>query len=240
MKKGVVCEHLEAGYGRVEVLRGISLSIREDETVALLGPNGSGKSTLAKTIMNLTTVHAGRIYWDGREITGMPTWRIANAGMRCLPQIGPAFASLTVEENLRLGTAGLSPHEVDLRLAEIYDRFPLLRARKRVVSGRLSGGERRMLGLATTVVQEPRFLILDEPTTDLAPTAVDLVFDKIREIRHDFELPLLLIEQNVDKALELADRVCILVQGCLVCDRPVDEICEEEIGRIFLQKDGQG
>jgi ABC-type branched-subunit amino acid transport system ATPase component len=237
MSEGIVLEDVRAGYGSTEVLRGISLCVGQNETVALLGPNGCGKSTVAKTIMNLTTLYSGRIRWDGRDISGVPTYKRAGEGLGYLPQVDCVFPGLSVGENLSFSGSRLPRRELAQRIEEVYERFPQLGARKRVDGGKLSGGERRLLGLATMIIQNPRFLILDEPTSDLAPAAIDLVFDKIREIRDELRLPLLLIEQNVERATELANRVCILIQGSLACDRACCDITHEEIGRMFLQRD---
>ncbi len=236
MNEGLALEDIRAGYGKAEVIRGLSLRIGRHETVAVLGPNGSGKSTVAKTIMGLTSLYQGWIQWDGQDITDMPTWKRASTGLGYVPQLENVFPSLTVDENLRLAAMQLSKPDLARRLAEVYERYPMLKCRDCVVASSLSGGERRLLALATTILQDPRLLILDEPTSDLAPAAIDIVFDKIREIRDDLQLPLLLIEQNVERALELADRVCILIQGCIVADRPAEKISPDEIGRIFLDK----
>ena len=239
MDEGIALEAVRAGYGNTEVVRGITMVVGGSETVALLGPNGCGKSTVAKTIMNLTTLHSGRIRWDGTDITSMPTYRRANLGLGYLPQVDCVFPGLTVGENLAFAVARVPKRELQGRIDEVYSRFPLLASRKGVDAGKLSGGERRLLGLATTIIQHPKFLILDEPTSDLAPTAIDLVFDKIREIRDDWHLPLLLIEQNVERATELASRVCVLIQGTLACDRACNEITHEEIGDMFLRREVQ-
>ncbi len=235
MSAVLVLHDVCAGYGRSRVLNGVSLSVGQ-ETVALLGPNGSGKSTVAKTIMSLTTLYEGRIEWNGRDISRTATWRRVRLGLGYVPQVENVFRTLTVDDNLFMGGGDLPKREAAQRLAEIYDLFPMLHARKGVSAGNLSGGERRLLAFATTLIHGPKLLILDEPTSDLAPAAIDLVFGKIREIRDQFEIPLLVIEQNVERALELADRVYIVVRGHVIVERTAREIDEEEIGMIFLER----
>lgn len=231
---------MRAGYGRSAVLNGVSLSVDHGETVALLGPNGSGKSTLAKTIMNLTTLYEGRTEWNGRDISQIPTWQRVRLGLGYVPQVDNVFRTLTVDENLLVGTDLFPKREAANRLAEIYALFSQLAARRRLKAGNLSGGERRLLAFATTLVQNPKLLILDEPTSDLAPAAIDLIFEKIREIRDRFGIPLLVIEQNVERALELADRICVLVRGRVVLERAAEAIDEREIGMVFLERVGGG
>lgn len=229
-------ERVSAGYGRASVLEDISIRVGDGETVALLGPNGSGKSTVAKTTMGLTTLYSGDVELHGKTVNRTPPWKRSRLGLGYVPQVENVFRGLRVDENLLVGASNLPRREADERLDDVYALFPMLEARRNVVAGNLSGGERRLLAFATTLVQAPRLLVLDEPTSDLAPAAIDLVFEKIYEIRDQFKLPLLVIEQNVDRALELADRVCILVRGQVVVDSPAAEIDEAEIGRVFLQR----
>lgn len=227
---------VRAGYGKTAVLNGVTFSVGARETVVMLGPNGSGKSTVAKTIMGLTTFYSGAMRWGDDDLARLPSWRRVRSGLGYVPQVGNVFPSLSVEENLLVGGNYLAAREREQRIEELYGLMPLLAGRRRVSAGNLSGGERRLLALATTLVARPRLLILDEPTSDLAPAAIDLVFEKLREVRQRLEVPLLVIEQNVDRALELADRVCVLLRGQIAVDRPAGSIDEQEIGHIFLER----
>jgi branched-chain amino acid transport system ATP-binding protein len=229
-------DEASAGYGRTSVLGNISISFGESETVALLGPNGSGKSTVARTIMGLTTLYSGAVHWQGSDVSRMPTWQRARMGLGYVPQVANVFYSLRVDENLMVGAGDLPKPEAGRRLQEIYDLFPMLAQRQTVAAGNLSGGERRLLAFATTLVQHPSFLILDEPTSDLAPASIELVFSKIREVRERLGLPFLLIEQNVDLALELVDRVCVLVRGAVVIDCPAAKLDEAQLAHRFLDR----
>ena len=226
---------VSAGYGAVGVLRGVTFELKATDCIAVLGPNGSGKSTLAKTIMGISTLHRGTVSWDGREIGRAPTWRRARAGLAYVPQTETAFASLDVHDNLLQAGSGLKKPNRRERLEETYEIFPRLAERRRVAAGQLSGGERRMLGLASALMTDPRLLILDEPTSDLAPAVIDIVFERINHIRRTLALPTLLIEQNVPRALELADRVLILVAGELALERPARDLTDDEIWDVFVQ-----
>ena len=234
MRAGLVVEDVYAGYGKASVLDGVSLSVGSAERVIVLGPNGSGKSTVAKTLMSLTTLYRGEIAWNGNSISSTPAWQRVRMGLGYVPQVENVFRTLSVEENMLVGWSPYNRAQVSERLADLYNLFPVLAARRRVPAGNLSGGERRMLALATTLIGDPKLLILDEPTSDLAPAAIDVVFEKIQEICAEFNLPLLMIEQNVERAIELADRVLVLVRGRIVLERSAADVDEDEIGAVFL------
>ena len=212
------------------------MKINPGETVAVLGSNGCGKSTLAKTLMGLTNQKSGQIEWNGRDITSSGTSARANLGFGYVPQVRPVFGGLSVHDNLLLCNRRKARRERQRNLDSAYEMFPKLYERRRVSAGNLSGGERRMLGLASVVLQDPKFLILDEPTSDLSPVAIDLVLEKIVSIRSLLQIPILLIEQNVRYALELGDRVCVLVRGEVAVDRPADEIDMSELAGWFLEQ----
>lgn len=235
MSEALVLDNVSAGYGAVEVLRDITFRLTGTECVAVLGPNGSGKSTLAKTAMGIATLHAGTVAWDGRDISRQSTWRRTRAGIAYVPQTDTAFSTLDVHENLLLAGARLGRRAVRSRIEETFELFPRLADRRRIPAGQLSGGERRMLGLAAALITSPRLLLLDEPTSDLAPAVIDTVFERIALVRERFQLPTILIEQNVPRALELADRVVILVAGELALDRPRSGITDDDIWNVFLQ-----
>jgi ABC-type branched-subunit amino acid transport system ATPase component len=226
---------LEAGYGAIRILSGVSLRLSGFECLAVLGTNGSGKSTLAKSLMGLTTHHGGTIRWGARDITSLPTWRRSRAGIGYVPQTESAFASLDVRENLLIAASHFRAREAKQRLEQTLDLFPALSRRQRVSAGSLSGGERRMLGLAAALVAAPDVLILDEPTSDLAPVAIDALFEHIEMIRRELHLPILLVEQNVPRALELSDAVCVLAAGRVVLSERTEDVDEDQLGDVFLQ-----
>jgi branched-chain amino acid transport system ATP-binding protein len=186
--------------------------------------------------MGLANQTSGQIEWNGRDITSSGTSARANLGFGYVPQVGPVFGSLSVQDNLLLCNRRKVRRERQRNLDSAYQMFPKLYERRRISAGNLSGGERRMLGLASVVLQDPKFLILDEPTSDLSPVAIDLVLEKIVSIRSLLQIPILLIEQNVRYALELGDRVCVLVRGEVAVDRRADKIDMSELAGWFLEQ----
>jgi ABC-type branched-subunit amino acid transport system ATPase component len=230
-------DSIEAGYGRSQVLNGLSLGVGGSETIAVLGPNGSGKSTVAKTIMGLTDLFDGRVVWNGKPIQTRSTARRARLGLAYVPQVDNVFRGLSVNDNLLIGANALPTRRArHARVAETYGLFPRLYERRQVSAEKLSGGERRMLSFATAIVNDPKLMLLDEPTSDLAPATIDQVMDKIVEIRDQLGIPVLLIEQNAVRALEIADDVCVLVRGRVVLRCRTDETTEEDIAAIFLER----
>jgi ABC-type branched-subunit amino acid transport system ATPase component len=232
---GLAVERVSAGYGSVRILEDISLAVGADEVLAVLGPNGSGKSTLLKTVMGLTTLYDGRIAWEGRDLTALPTHRRAAAGLGYVPQTENVFPALSVMENLAMGGYLAPRGAVREELERVLALFPFIRERREVSAGSLSGGERRMLCMASTLMMRPSCLLLDEPTSDLAPAAIEVVLDKVRAIRREYRLPILLVEQNVRRALELAERVCVQIRGQKRLERPTAGVTEAELGEVFLQ-----
>lgn len=235
MTRSLRLQDVYAGYGAMRIINGVSLEVGKDEVLALLGTNGSGKSTLLKTILNLATLQRGSIQWDGEDIANLSTWERVRRGLGYLPQGQNVFPSLTTEENLAIAAARGSLRHGDIDLASIYDLFPELARLGSTMAGKLSGGERRMLAFAATLMQEPKMLILDEPTGDLAPTMIDRMFEVIAQVRERQGLPLLLVEQNVSRALDIADRVCILRRGSVVLDRPSADVSEAELVAHFME-----
>jgi ABC-type branched-subunit amino acid transport system ATPase component len=222
-----------AGYGPITVLDDLSLRLKDDEVLAVLGANGSGKSTVLKTAMGLTRLSAGRITLAGAEITRTPPHRRAALGLGYVPQNQNVFPDLSVADNFRMG-AFLDPKALAADIPRVLELFPQLKDRQRDRASNLSGGERRMLSIGLTLLLKPKVLLLDEPSSDLAPLMVDLVFAAIRDIHRDLGIPVLLVEQNVDKALALADRVSVLVRGREALAAPVAEIDHRQLHSLFL------
>jgi ABC-type branched-subunit amino acid transport system ATPase component len=222
-----------AGYGQITVLDGLSLRLGRNEVLAILGANGSGKSTVLKTAIGLTRMTAGRLSLGDRDITRLPAHRRAALGIGYVPQNQNVFADLTVLDNLKMG-GFLRPSAFAREVGSVFELFPRLAERRRERAGNLSGGERRMLAIGLTLLLSPKLLLLDEPSSDLAPVMVDQVFAAIREIHRALGIPILLVEQNVAKALSLADRVCVLVRGREALDAPAGEIDPARLHALFL------
>ena len=206
-------ERLVAGYEPgLPIVNEASVHAAQGEIVALLGPNGAGKSTLIKAIAGLVPAAAGRILFDGKDLTRMPAHLRISEGLAFAPQTENVFASMSVDDNLRLA-AGLVPHARRAgRIAAMYEAFPDLKRQKRLLAGRLSGGQRQMLAIARALLVEPKALMLDEPSAGLSPKLVEIVFAKLAEIRTS-GVTIVLVEQNTRAALALADRAYVLVQG---------------------------
>jgi len=226
-------EAVSAGYGPLVVLDGASLALAADEVLLVLGANGSGKSTLLKTAMGLTRVSAGRVAVAGRDVTNAPPHRRAALGLGYVPQSGNVFSDLTVRDNLKMG-AFLYPDRVEAALPGLVDLFPRLGERLSARAGVLSGGERRMLSIAMTLLIEPKVLLLDEPSSDLAPSTVGLVYEAIGRVHRERAIPVLLVEQNIAKGLSAADRVLVMVRGRVAAEMPVGEVEPGRLHDLFM------
>lgn len=208
----LVVDNLQAFYGKSHVLHGVDLAVDAGEIVTLLGRNGVGRSTTAKAIMGLVDC-TGRILFKGRDITGLPTYRIAHAGIGYVPESRDVFPTLTVAENLLLGLKGRRPGRWSF--ADMYDLFPRLRERERTLAGVLSGGEQQMLTLARTMMGDPDLVIIDEPTEGLAPKLVALVAEFLKALQAR-GIAVLLIEQKLTIALDIAQRLYVMGHGHMV------------------------
>jgi len=205
-------EALEAGYEPgLPIVRGASLAVESNEIVAVLGPNGAGKSTLIKAIAGLVPISAGRVLLHDREITGRAAHRLPHEGLGFVPQTENVFVNLSIDDNLDLAASILKVPK-KRRLGELYALFPDLARQRRLLAGRLSGGQRQMLAVARALVGEPKVLMLDEPSAGLSPKLVGIVFEKLVEVRAT-GVTIVLVEQNVKAALAIADRAAVLVEG---------------------------
>ncbi|HEY5659237.1 MAG TPA: ABC transporter ATP-binding protein [Gaiellaceae bacterium] len=205
-------EHVEAGYDDALVLRGVDLEANRDEIVSIIGPNGAGKSTLLKAAYGLLPLAAGRVLLAGEDVTGVRSDRLTRRGLGLVPQTANVFPMLTIAENLHVGSLVLPRGERRLEVERVVDSFPVLRERPRQRAGTLSGGQRKLLALARALVARPQMLLLDEPSAGLSPAAIDVVFDKLVEIRAS-GIGIVMVEQNARRALALSDRGYVLDMG---------------------------
>ncbi len=208
-------QNLHAGYGAIKALRGISFEIEDGQVVSLIGANGAGKSTTLNTISGLIKPNAGKIVFDGVDITGYVPHRIAALGLVQVPEGRQIIANMSVYENLTVGSHLRRDDNADRELASIFEQFPRLAERKSQKAGLLSGGEQQMLAVGRALMMQPRLLMLDEPSMGLAPLLVNQVFDLIASIKAQ-RIPILLVEQNARKALEIADYAYVLERGVIV------------------------
>ena len=222
----LVCDGLHAGYGRLGVLHGVSLSVHPEELVALIGPNGAGKTTFLKTIVGLLAPAEGSVTFRGESILGRDPAEVVARGIALVPQGRMVFQALSVRENLRLGAYRAAPSAVGPRLETVLAAFPLLRDRLGQLGGTLSGGQQQMLAIARALMSSPALLILDEPSTGLAPTVVESICRTLSELRRQGTM-ILLVEQNAHIALELASRAYVLEQGAVVVEGPAEALRQD-------------
>jgi len=230
---------VDAGYGAVKALHGVSITVDAGSTVALLGTNGNGKSTLMKCVMGMVRPTAGSVALelDGRtyDLTRLSTEEIVNLGVVMVPEGRRLFPKLTVEENLLLGAfRKLARGEIGRNLAFAYETFPVLAERRRQLAGSMSGGQQQMLAIARALMSAPKLLLVDEPSVGLAPILVSHTITKIKELKEKYGLTVLMAEQNFHQAIRIADRGYIIVHGEIVFEgKTVDELEQNELVKNY-------
>ena len=213
MNKTVIeCNGIAAGYVKgLNILQGVDLIVHKKEIVSIIGPNGAGKSTLLKAIMGIINISGGRFFINGLEKTNTPTHQIVSEGVGYVPQVENVFPSLTIEENLEIGSWSVKDN-IKQSISKIFDDFPMLKERQKDKAGNLSGGQRQILALARALVTSPSILLLDEPSAGLSPVAIKEVFEIVKDINLR-GVAILLVEQNATRALNFSDRGYVLDQG---------------------------
>jgi branched-chain amino acid transport system ATP-binding protein len=220
-------------YGDSHILHGVSLEVRPGEAVALLGRNGVGKTTLIRTVVGFTPPRGGTIRYEGREIHGLPAYRIARSGLALVPQGRRIFAPLSVTENLRIGQRRRDP-SAEATLGHVHELFPRLRERGAQNAGTLSGGEQQMLAIGRALMTRPRLMLLDEPSEGLAPIVVRDIGRVLLRLK-EAGLSILLVEQNVPLALRVAERVYVMSKGRIVYHGASSALdADEDVKRRFL------
>lgn len=227
---------LETGYGKKQVLFGLSLEVREGEVVALIGPNGAGKSTVLKAVCGLIPAWNGEIRFNGDVTNGSSPARNVARGISFAPQGSRVFADLTVMENLEIGGFQLPRNELKSRIVRMFQMFPILEERARQDAGKLSGGEQQMLALARALVPNPKLLMLDEPSLGLSPNLVATVFRKISEINTETGVTILIVEQKVREVLDICKRVYSMKLGKVAFEGSPEELKEDKtkLKQLFL------
>jgi ABC-type branched-subunit amino acid transport system ATPase component len=228
-------QDLHAGYGNIEILKGVSLRVETGQVVSIIGPNGAGKSTVFKTLFGLLPVRQGRVRFAGEDITNRPPAELLRRGMAYVPQGRNVFPLMTVDENLRLG-AYIRPRSAELEgeIERVYDTFPMLREARRKRAADLSGGQQQMLEMGRALLLQPQLVLLDEPTLGLAPLVFREIFRIIEDLRRRGQT-ILIVEQNAAKALEISDYAYVLELGLNRFEGPGEGIRNDErIRRLYL------
>ncbi|ADP16698.1 ABC transporter family protein 51 [Achromobacter xylosoxidans A8] len=229
-------EELSVAYGGVQAVRGVSLEVRPGEIAALLGANGAGKSSTLLAIVGAVKPKGGRVVFEGRDITGTPPDRLVTQGISMIPEGARVFARQPVEQNLRLGAYTVRDERVyGERLERVYALFPRLKERRAQLAGTMSGGERQMLAIGRALMSGPRLLLIDEPSLGLSPLLVEQVFDALAALNRDDGLSVLLVEQNMAQALEVAARAYVMQSGRVALSGEAAELAaSDEVRKAYL------
>jgi branched-chain amino acid transport system ATP-binding protein len=228
-------KNVSASYGMIQVLRDVTFQVNEKEIVSIIGPNGAGKTTLVKTIIGLMHLKTGEIRFRGENIEKLPTYEIVKKGLILIPEGREIFPRMTVEENLKLGAYTINGKGTVKETKErVYQIFPVLKKKEKALAQTLSGGEQQMLVICRSLMSNPDFLILDEPSLGLAPLIVEKVFDTVRKINEE-GVTILLVEQNIRDSLDVADRGYVLEQGQIILEGKSRELlCNDHIKHVYM------
>ena len=227
---------LQVYYGVIQALKGISFEVNEGEIVTLIGANGAGKTTTMQTIIGLITPKAGSIVYDGNDITRLPSHKVVASGISQVPEGRRIFQELSVYDNLLLGAYLQKDQKVIKQdIENVFDQFPVLGQRRSQIAGTLSGGEQQMLAMSRAMMAHPKLLMLDEPSMGLSPLLVSQVFDLIVDMNKNQNMTILLVEQNAEKALKIADHAYVLETGSITASGTGAELASSpEIRKAYL------
>lgn len=228
---------LEVYYGVIQAIKGISFEVNEGEIIALIGANGAGKTTTLQTITGLIPPKAGKIFYEGKEITRIPGYKLVSMGIAHVPEGRRVFAEMTVLQNLKMGAyTRKDKSELEQTLESIYKRFPRLEERKNQLAGTLSGGEQQMLAMGRALMSHPRLIVMDEPSMGLSPIYVNEIFEIIQEINQS-GTTVLLVEQNAKKALSIANKAYVLETGNIVLSGDAKELMNNDsVKKAYLSE----
>jgi len=233
--------NVETFYGNIQALRGVNVKVNSGEIVSLIGSNGAGKSTLLMTISGVNKAATGEIKFDDKNIESLPPHDIVNLGISQVPEGRRIFSRLSVEDNLRLGASSNNKGKnFDNDVKDVYDLFPVLKDRLSQRGGTLSGGEQQMLAIGRALMAKPKMLLLDEPSLGIAPKLVNQIFVAIKNINKEKKVTIFLVEQNAKKALELADRGYVLVNGNVTLEGTGQDLLKnKDIQAAYLEGGGK-
>ena len=237
----LAAENIDAGYGDVVIVHDVSVKVDEGEIVAVVGPNGSGKSTLLKSLLGFAKLFQGSVFYRGKDITGIVSDRAISLGIGYTPQINNIFPNLTITENLDMGAyRRKGKTSIKAGMAEIFDMFPELEARKKALAENLSGGERQMLAIARAMMAEPKVLLLDEPLASLSPKSANAILSKMERIKKT-GTAIVIVEQSVKKVLSISARGYVLVEGaCIMEGDAASLFAEDSSKQRFLGLEAKG
>ena len=228
--------NLHAGYGAINVLWDLSLTIAPGKLTTIIGPNGAGKTTLLRAVMGLIKPSQGTITLAGKPLNGTPTWKMTDLSMTMIPEGRMTFRDMTIEENLMMGAfAPQHRAQAAVNLEKSYQMFPRLRERRKQLAGSLSGGEAQMLAMARGLMSDPRLLIIDEPSLGLAPVMVNELFEILERLKQE-NRTIILVEQNTQRALEVADHVYLMQSGKVVLSQPAAEVSLEHLHDLYFAR----
>lgn len=227
-------DNINVYYGAIHAIKGISFEVNEGEIVTLIGANGAGKSTTLQTVSGLLRSRTGSIEFNGENISHVPAHKLVYKGLAQVPEGRRIFLQMSVEENLEMGAFTQKNAGIDADIESVYEQFPRLRERKKQIAGTLSGGEQQMLAMGRALMSHPKLLMLDEPSMGLAPILVEQIFDIIRQL-HKKGTTILLVEQNAQMALSVADRAYVLETGKITLSGTGKELAEsDEVRKAYL------
>jgi branched-chain amino acid transport system ATP-binding protein len=227
--------NLNAGYGKLQVLYDVSVTIKNKNITVIIGPNGSGKSTFLKAIMNMVNVYSGKVVYDGRDMTHLPPYKRVREGLAYLPQVGNVFTNLTVRENLSIAGCTLNKNVAKMKMEEVLDFFPVLRKYINKKVAKLSGGERQMVAMGMALMKNAKLILFDEPTSGLSPKLSLEVLNNIARLNEELGMTVVMVEQAVRQALIVGNEAYLLVAGRVRFKGEADELLNNpELGKLYL------
>lgn len=226
--------NLKSGYNGNEVLHGVNLEVETGKIVAIIGPNGSGKSTLIKSIFKLANVYGGKIVFMDKDMTKLPTYEVIYEGISYVPQGRQVFDEMSVHENLEMGAFIMTNHAlINTNIKEVYEKFPILKEKQKDNAFTLSGGQQQILSIARALMQNPKLLLLDEPSLGLSPKATKDIFEVIKKLNKE-GISIIIVEQNAKKAVEIADKTYVLEDGKIALSGGKEILKNEKIRDIYF------
>jgi ABC-type branched-subunit amino acid transport system ATPase component len=228
-------DKVTCGYGDMQVLTDVSIEVKRGEVVSIIGPNGAGKSTVMKAVFGLLHPWSGQIEFDGVDISRHEPYQIVETGMCYVPQVANVFTELTVDENLDMGAFVRSDDQVGQRKQQIFELFPRLYERRRQKAGKMSGGERQMVAMGSALMLDPKLILLDEPSAGLAPKMVDHIFERIVHVNREFNIAVMMVEQNAKQSLQMAHRGYVMASGENRVEGTGEELLNDpDVARLYL------